>query len=154
MGNKKRLKEILKSRLSKPTKKAKKNNRKFFDKLEKNICRNNVAEYFKTPKEKIAAARESYWNFQKFLEIIKDSETEFDNSVLKKQIDSITVNQIVITFKDKIDPYEFMSSPDMYLRKIKSVSIKPNIVTTDDEDTANEVEYEDPWPEWEPKENK
>ena len=25
---------------------------------------------------------------------------------------------------------------------------------TDNEDTANDVEYEDPWPEWEPKENK
>ena len=35
----------------------------------------------------------------------------------------------------------------------ESVSIKPNIVTTDTED-AEEVEYEDPWPEWEPKENK
>ena len=33
-------------------------------------------------------------------------------------------------------------------------SIEPNIVKTDNEDTANDVEYEDPWPEWEPKENK
>ena len=42
----------------------------------------------------------------------------------------------------------------MYLNKVKSVSIEPNIVKTDNEDTANDVEYEDPWPEWEPKENK
>ena len=46
MGNKKRLKEILKSRLSKPTKKAKKNNRKFFSKLEKTICNNCINNTF------------------------------------------------------------------------------------------------------------
>lgn len=151
MGNKKRLKEILKSRLSKPTKKAKKNNRKFFSKLEKTICLHNVADHFE---KQNAINKKNYWDFQKFLEIIKDSETEFDNSVLKKQIDSITINQVVITFKDRLDPYEFMSSPDMYFNKIKSVSIEPNIVKTDDEDTVNDAEYEDPWPEWEPKENK
>lgn len=143
MGIKKKMKKIMKARKSKPSKKVLKKNMQFFSKLELLNEYNSIQENVKR-NEGHNPVPINEWNFQRFLEVIKDANTTFDDTVLTKGVKSISVNHVIITFNDDTDPYEFMSSPDVNMGKVKEILFGQEMETEDSNDFNNQADFIDP----------
>lgn len=143
MGIKKKMKKIMKARKSKPSKKVLKKNMQFFNKLELLNEYNSIQETIKR-NEAGNPVPINEWNFQRFLEVIKDANTIFDDTVLTKGVKSISVNHVIINFNDDTDPYEFMSSPDVNMSKVKEILFGQEMETEDSNDFNNQANFIDP----------
>lgn len=127
---KKMWKEISKIRSAgRDTKKAKKKGKKLIESLRYLGELNKFAKDHKEKedsKEQESKMLYDDLNFQDLVDIIMESEvTDFDATQFgRTDISKVIIDRITIEFNEPLDPYNFISSKDVDMRKIKSILVE------------------------------
>ena len=128
---KKMWKEISKIRSAgRDTKKAKKKGKKLIESLR---YIGELNKFAKEHREKenhrvkpVSKRVDNDLNFQDLIDIIMDSEvTDFDATQLgRTDISKVIIDRITVEFNEPLDPYNFISSKDVDMCKIKSILVE------------------------------
>ena len=128
---KKMWKEISKIRSAgRDTKKAKKKGKKLIESLR---YLGELNKFAKEHREKenhrvkpVSKRVDNDLNFQDLIDIIMDSEvTDFDATQLgRTDISKVIIDRITVEFNEPLDPYNFISSKDVDMCKIKSILVE------------------------------
>ena len=128
---KKMWKEISKIRSAgRDTKKAKKKGKKLIESLR---YIGELNKFAKEHREKenhrvkpVSKRVDNDLNFQDLIDIIMDSEvTDFDATQLgRTDISKVIIDRITVEFNEPLDPYNFISSKDVDMGKIKSILVE------------------------------
>ena len=127
---KKMWKEISKIRSAgRDTKKAKKKGKKLIESLRYLGELNKFAKDHKEKEDSKEQASKMLYddlNFQDLIDIIMESEvTDFDATQFgRTDISKVIIDRITIEFDEPLDPYNFISSKDVDMRKIKSILVE------------------------------